>query len=77
MSQLVWSLTKPKLNHIENSLLKAVFRQRFGNPINRTVLNKLDFPYLKDLEERGINGAQQLISAIREYGEIQIMEIFE
>ncbi len=74
-SNLIWRPVAPQPNRILPDELKFMLRKRYGNPIN-SALSKQDIGYLRGLKDCDVEGAQTLIDAICNHGEIVIEERF-
>ena len=75
-SSLYWERIKENpYDGALDDMLKYILRKKYDEPIN-TIVDESDIPYLEGLQDAGIKGAKELISAIKKYGKIHIEEIY-
>ena len=71
-SGLQWEPRNNK-RHLSTSL-KSALRKHYGTPVN-VMLDAEDIPYLTGLLHAGLEEAQVLIDAIKQYAEIDLKEV--
>ncbi len=73
MSKLMWEPMQRAKKSLPDEL-KQIFRNRYQeSPIDR-ILTTDDITYLRALIDARIKGAEELLHAMREHGEIHICE---
>lgn len=70
-TNLFWKPVSPDSNYLDNQL-KFILREKYNYKYPQFTAK--DIPYLNGLEDAGVKGARELISAIHEYGEVELFE---
>ena len=74
-SNLYWkpiTVTSSRALSVE---LKLALKKRYGS-LNNMCLEEVDVDYLSGIRDSGIDDADILIEAIRQYGNIELKEIY-
>lgn len=68
---LCWKPVSTERDYISSYQLRDILEKKYGYPSN---LDHSDISYLEALEDAGVDGADELIEAIRKHDVIQIFK---
>jgi hypothetical protein len=72
---LYWEPAKREKKELPDAL-KYVLQRRYGGTVHTTVSER-DLGYLNGLRDANVKGAQELIDAINEHGDVVVHEFSE